>query len=477
MVHAASAAFGDQSLTGRVHQLNTAPPRAPAAYVLYWAQMNRRVDSNHALACAATIANENNLPLLVYEGLTCTYKHANDRLHTFLLEGVPHTAKELKRRRIGYFFYLRGRRADPNDILYRLAANARCVVTDDYPRFIAAAHNQSVPEKIGIPYFAVDSSCIVPMSRHEKRAWAAYTIRPKITRELPAYLKPVETPPLKHPWRDALLPPDLQPLRTQVTDSNIAHLVAGSEIDHTIAPSNCFKGGADAACEHLHNFLDHKLSRYARESNQPSKHATSDLSPYLHFGHISALEVALAVRQHADEHKLIADDFLEQLIVRRELAFNFARFTANLESLDCLPDWCRRTMAKHAADPRPYLYSPRQFERAETHDALWNAAQTELLIRGKIHGYYRMYWGKKIVEWSPTYEQALEAMIRLHDVYALDGRDPNTYTNILWCFGLHDRPWAERPVFGQLRYMSLEGMKRKTDTFAYIAEIDALKAR
>jgi deoxyribodipyrimidine photo-lyase len=166
----------------------------------------------------------------------------------------------------------------------------------------------------------------------------------------------------------------------------------------------------------------------------------------------------------------MADEFLEELIVRRELAFNFARFTgSSVASLDALPDWAKRTMAKHGGDPRPFLYTPGQFENAETHDALWNAAQCELLLRGTIHGYYRMYWGKKIIEWSPTYEEALRTMIHLHDIYALDGRDPNTYTNILWCFGLHDRPWGERPIFGQLRYMSFDGMKRKTDVAAYVS--------
>jgi deoxyribodipyrimidine photo-lyase len=171
----------------------------------------------------------------------------------------------------------------------------------------------------------------------------------------------------------------------------------------------------------------------------------------------------------------MAEEVLEELIVRRELAFNFARFAGeSVDSLDVLPAWCKRTMQKHAADPRPYLYTPEQFETAQTHDELWNAAQRELLLRGAIHGYYRMYWGKKIIEWSSTYEEALRTMIRLHDVYALDGRDPNTYTNILWCFGLHDRPWGERAVFGQLRYMSFDGMKRKTDVASYIKEVTQL---
>lgn len=201
----------------RVRVLNSEPVREGARYVLYWAQMNRRAASNQALAHAAQIANENNLPLLVYEGLTFSYPNANDRLHTFMLEAVPGTARDLKRVHAGYFFGLRARRTQPGDLLYRLAERARCVVTDDYPAFIAAAHNSRVPGKIGVRYCAVDASCIVPMSRHQKRAYAAYTIRPKIARELPAYLRPVEDIRLKRRWSDDLLPPESAELRTQVT--------------------------------------------------------------------------------------------------------------------------------------------------------------------------------------------------------------------------------------------------------------------
>jgi deoxyribodipyrimidine photo-lyase len=459
----------------RIRSLNTATPRSGARYVLYWTQMNRRAESNHALAHAIDLANRHELPLLVYEGLTCTYRRANSRVHTFMLQAVPQSEKDFRALGAGYFFYLRARKSDANDILYRLAERAACVVTDDYPTFIAANHNRSVPAKLGIPFVAVDSSCIVPMSVHDKRAYGAYTIRPKIHRELPKYLKSVHQSALKHRWRDDLLPPELHALRTEVAPASIQDLVTSCEIDHSVAPSISFDGGADEAAKHLDIFLQKRVVRYERDSNQPSKHATSDLSPYLHFGHISSLAVALAAKQRAEEEKLIIDSFLEELIVRRELSFNFARFTPNPESLDEVPDWCKRTMRKHAADPRPFLYTPEQFTRAETHDELWNAAQKELLIRGKIHGYYRMYWGKKIIEWSPTYEDALRLMTDLHDVYALDGRDPNTCTSILWLFGLHDRPWTERPVFGQLRYMSYDGMKRKTDTASYVKEIALLE--
>jgi deoxyribodipyrimidine photo-lyase len=451
----------------RVLSLNERSVRGGAEYVLYWAQMNRRVHSNHALAYAAGRANELGLPLLFYEGLTCTYPHANDRLHTFLLEGVPDTAKQLAKIGVGYVFYPRQKRLDSNDILYRLASKAALVVTDDYPTFIAATHNARVPAKIDCPYYAVDSSCVVPMSRMDKREYAAYTIRPKITRMLPEYLKPVEMPRVKRTF-DLPVPE----FHVAVTKESIPDLVASCEIDHSVRPSTAFRGGSAEADSHLGHFLAKNLRRYARQRNEPSAHATSNMSPYLHFGHISSLHVALQARSYAEEHQLVAIEFLEELIVRRELAFNFARFTRNVESLDPLPDWARDTLRKHDKDRRDPAYTAAQMEAGETHDPLWNATQKELLLRGKIHGYYRMYWGKKIIEWSASHEEALDLMIRLHDRYALDGRDPNTYTNILWCFGLHDRPWFERPIFGQIRYMSYDGMKRKTNIDAYIREIE-----
>ena len=432
--------------------------------------MNRRMDSNHALAYAVRLANEHDLPVLVYEGLTCTYRYASDRLHTFLLQGAADIARRLKSQKIGYVFYLRRSCKDPDDILYRLAKTAAAVVTDDYPAFVARAHNASVPAKLDAPYIVVDSSCVVPMNAMEKCEYAAYTIRPKITKLLPKYLRPVEPVRVLRPFEGAI--PEYH---TEIGQANLANLVANCDIDHSVAPAVGFRGGATAAAKQLQTFLKERLRRYARDRNEPSAHATSELSPYLHFGHISALHIALEVKSYAEKHQLIVDEFLEELIVRRELAFNFARHVENPASLDNLPEWALETMREHRGDKRPRTYTRDQLERAETYDDLWNATEKELLLRGKIHGYYRMYWGKKIIEWSPTYQDALEVMVHLHDRYALDGRDPNTYTNILWCFGLHDRPWPERPIFGKLRYMSLEGMRRKTDVDAYLEEIAALE--
>ncbi len=454
----------------RVRALNTQPVREHGEYVLYWAQMNRRVEYNHALAYAIELANSLDLPVLVYEGLDCDYPYANDRIHTFVLEGVPDTTGRLQALGIGYVFYLRRNRREPNNVLYRLSESAAAIVTDDFPTFIAAKHNASVPDKIERLYLAVDSSCIVPMNRLEKREWAAYTIRPKIRKLLPRYLHAVKMPSLRRRW-----PGVIPAWHTEVERDCIGDLVSSCEIDHSVKPSTAFRGGSVEARRRLWSFLKTRLRRYARERNEPSAHSTSELSPYLHFGQISSLEVAIAAQEYARKHKLVADEFLEELIVRRELAFNFTRHTPDYDSLNCLPDWAKRTLQRHAFDPRNPCFTCEQIERAETYDDLWNTTQKELLLRGKIHGYYRMYWGKKILEWAKTHEEALRIMIYLHDKYALDGRDPNTYTNVLWCFGLHDRPWAERAIFGQTRYMSNQGMRRKTDVDAYRREMDSLE--
>jgi deoxyribodipyrimidine photo-lyase len=455
----------------RASKRNSAEIRPSASYVLYWSQMNRRVDANPALEAAAGLANELRLPLLFYEGLTCSYPYASDRFHSFILEGVPVTRRRLAARGIGYVFYLRRRAADPHDVLYRLAADAAAVVTDDYPTFLTPRHNAGVAARLPVAFYAVDASCIVPMNRIEKREYAAYTIRPKIRRLLREYLKPVEPVPVDRPFPAR----GLSQFHVEVTPGNIPQLVASCHIDHTVAPSLAFQGGRSAAERQLAHFLEHNLRRYARSSREPSDHATSGLSPYLHFGMISSLEVALAASAQARSHQWVADEFLEQLIVRRELAFNFARHAERVDSLCVLPLWARKTLRRHASDRRNPVYSREQFELAQTHDALWNATQNELLLRGTIQPYYRMYWGKKIIEWSSTHEEALASMIYLHDRYALDGRDPNTYANILWCFGLHDRPWPERPVLGTLRYLSLDGMRRKTSVDAYIREITELE--
>lgn len=455
----------------RVFRANDQPFRDEGRYILYWCQANRRAEANHALAFAAQLANERQVPLLVYEALTYRFALANDRLHTFILEGVPEMAAGVRARGAGYCFYLHRNVQDPNDVLYRLAGAAVAVVSDDFPTFLTRKHNESVAKKIGVAYFQVDSSCVVPMRKIEKKQYAAYTIRPRIHRLLPNYL--TETPDWKVdvPWG---LPTPA--FHTEVTLESIPDLVASCDIDHSVKPSISFTGTRAMALRHLDVFLRERLRKYEGERNEPSRHATSNLSPYLHYGRVSGLEVAVAARDYGRQHGLSTEGFLEELIVRRELSFNHALYSARPESLKNLPEWALDTLRAHARDTRDPSYTREQFENACTHDELWNATQWEMRLRGKIHGYYRMYWGKKIIEWSPTCQDALETMVYIHDRYALDGRDPNTYTSILWCFGLHDRPWVERPIFGKVRYMALSGMQRKTDVSAYLKEVAYLKS-
>jgi deoxyribodipyrimidine photo-lyase len=445
----------------RVRALNDRSIRPGGRYVLYWCRWNRRVESNHALLYAAQLANRMNLPLVCFERLSCAYPTASDRFQTFVLEGVPQMQARVRKLGAGYIFQLPRRKTGPDARLREVIEGAASVVTDDCLRATPV---------IDVQLHAVDSSCIVPMSRIPGRSYAAYSIRPKIHRLLPGFLRPVPAVELRVRCRESF-----DDLHTEVTAANLAGLVAACEIDHTIRPSTTFRGGRKAAEAALERFLADRLRRYAREKNEPSAHATSDLSPYLHYGHISSLEVALAVREHAREHKLIADEFLDELIVRRELAFNFRRYAEPHDTLEALPEWAQKTIAAHRRDRRDPVYTSDQFAKAATHDDLWNATQKELLLRGKIHGYYRMFWGKKIIEWSSSAAEALATMIYLHDRYALDGDDPNTYANILWCFGLHDRPWPERPVYGTIRSMVRSGMERKTDVQAYIREIEYLE--
>jgi deoxyribodipyrimidine photo-lyase len=401
----------------RVRKLNELPPR-PAGHVLYWMRWNRRPESNHALAFAVGTANRLELPLLVYE----SEDRGCERQRQFARDGAAGTAAALRKAGIGYEF---GDRPDFD--------SAAAIVTDDWPEPL-----EPLPP-FDREAYAVDSSCVVPMSLIPGRMYAALSIRPKIHAVLERFLKPAPVVRVEHRYKGPA----------------------------SSVPKPSGSGGRAEGLRVLDRFLTERVHRYAQLKNEPSEHATSGLSPYLHFGHVSSLEVALAVGKQSPE-------FLEELIVRRELAFNFCRTAKRPDTIDDLPDWAKATLGKHRSDPRDPVYTEAQFEAAETYDDLWNATQRELLRRGTIHGYYRMYWGKKILEWSASPEEAHATMLALHDRYAVDGRDPNTYTNLLWCLGLHDRPWPERPIYGTIRSMSRGGMERKTDVAAYIREVEAL---
>ena len=426
--------------------------------------MYKRPENNHALTFAIRKANEFKLPLVVYEGLKYYYPWANDRLHTFILEGVEEKAKTFDKLGIRYLFYLQKNSRSPKQTVASLARDAAVIVTDDYPCFIIPQHNEAVSAKASVPVYAVDSNGIIPLSKFEKEEYAAYTIRPKIKRILADYLKPlkVERVDVKAPARLKLDCPE-----TTITSLNIAKLVAECDIDHTVPASKHYKGGTAEGRKRLVKFVKDILPDYEIARNKPDRDGSSRLSSYLHFGFLSSLEIALAVKG-SDAPTAAKDAYLEELIVRRELSFNLTSFNANYDSLAALPDWVQATMREHIDDERQFTYTLEQLEAGETHDELWNAAQREMVVTGEMHNYVRMLWGKNVIAWSRTYEEAFAALVHLNNKYCLDGRDPNSYAGILWCFGKHDRPWMERPVFGKIRYMTSGSTGKKFDSKKYI---------
>ncbi|HRI02460.1 MAG TPA: deoxyribodipyrimidine photo-lyase [Pyrinomonadaceae bacterium] len=453
----------------RVLQLNDKPINENARYVLYWMQMYKRVDNNHALIYAIRRANELRLPLVVYEGLKYYYPWGSDRIHTFILEGVEEKRREFEQLGIRYVFYLQKDADAPKSTVAALAKDAALIVTDDYPCFIIPEHNRRIAERAEIPVYAVDSNGIIPMSKFEKEEYAAYTIRPKINKLLDRYLKPLpnETVEISSAGIERDCPDTL------VTSENIASLVAGCDIDHNVPASTRYKGGTTEGRRRLTKFVAEILPDYDKARSKPDRDGSSRLSSYLHFGYLSPLEVALAV-QKADAPQVSIDAYLEELIVRRELSFNMTRHNPHYDSLAALPQWVQKTMREHARDERQFNYSLEQLEAGETHDELWNAAQREMVATGEMHNYVRMLWGKNVIAWSPSYEVAFETLVHLNNKYCLDGRDPNSYAGILWCFGKHDRAWFERPVFGLIRYMASQSTGKKFDSKKYIAWAQSL---
>lgn len=448
----------------RVVQLNERSINSKGRYVLYWMQMYKRVENNHALTWAIRTANELKLPVVVYEGLKYYYPWACDRLHTFILEGVEEKRREFERLGIGYIFYLQRDTSSPKNIVARLAKDAALIVTDDFPCFIIPEHNRRIAERADLAVHAVDSNGIVPMSKFEKEEYAAYTIRPKINKLLPTYLKPFTEETVERSSVDIDVDPTFE---TLVTSETIPKLVAECDVDHSVKPSQIYYGGTAKARERLDKFVEDILPDYERTRNKPERDGSSRLSPYLHFGFLSPLEIAIAVNE-TDAPQGSKDAFLEELIVRRELSFNLCYQNKNYDSLAPLPAWAHESMREHISDKRQFIYSLEELENAATHDELWNAAQREMVVTGEMHNYVRMLWGKNVIAWSPTYEIAFETLVHLNNKYCLDGRDPNSYAGILWCFGKHDRPWFEREVFGKIRYMASHSTGKKFDSKKYI---------
>jgi deoxyribodipyrimidine photo-lyase len=456
----------------RVVQLNDKKINKNARYVLYWMQMYKRTTHNHALTWAIRKANELDFPLVVYEGLKYYYPWASDRLHTFILEGVEEKKREFERLGIRYIFYLQKDESSPKNTVARLAKDAALIVTDDFPCFIIPGHNRRIAERAEIPVHAVDSNGIIPMSKFDKEEYAAYTIRPKVKKLLPTYFKPYKEDSIgKDSTSLEVNCPETQVVSsnsaTSETSATIRNLVSECDIDHTVKPSPIYHGGTVNGRVRLKKFIEEILPDYDTARNKPERDGSSRLSSYLHFGFLSPLEIALAVRDAAAPQEA-KDAYLEELIVRRELSYNLTYRNPNYDSLDVLPAWVHATMREHIGDERQITYSLEQLEAGETHDELWNAAQREMTATGEMHNYVRMLWGKNVIGWTKNYETAFETVVHLNNKYCLDGRNPNSYAGILWCFGKHDRPWMERPVFGKMRYMTSGSTGKKFDSTRYI---------
>lgn len=447
--------------------MNAKRTQPEGEYVLYWMQSTHRFEENWALRFAVLEADRLNRPLIVHQGLDPTYDHANDRIHAFILTNAVELARRADELGLHYHFHLRRRRDDDRRVVDRLAARACLVVTDLYPTAGIAERTARFAERVNCRVVAIESHAVVPSGAFEREEYAARTIRPKLAKLLDLALEPVTDRPPRQAVTASLrasLALDVLPLQSSSFDG--AAEVARCEVDHAV-PAVDVPSGLTAARNRLRTFCDDGLADYEARRRDPNDDGgTSRLSPYLHFGQVSPAEVARTVRASASREA--ADAFLDEFITWRELALNFCLRNPAFRSLDALPDWVRRTMAAHAADERTPPYDLPALETGSTDEPLWNAAQLELVRSGVMHNVTRMLWGKSVLLWAPTYGDALAWLIHLNNKYGLDGRDPGSYAGIQWCFGKFDRPFAERPLFGKIRPMSLARARSRFDVDAYV---------
>jgi deoxyribodipyrimidine photo-lyase len=447
----------------RIQLLNPQPVR-DGRYVLYWMQAAQRAEDNHALEYAIEQANALGQPLLAVFGLTADFPEANERHYRFMLEGLRETQAALARRGVP-LVVLKG---EPSQVALRAAREGSLLVTDRGYLRGQKQWRQHVADQAPCRVVQVETEVVVPVEvASGKEEFAARTIRPKIHLWWDEHLRPVPRLRLKCRATEADLPAwvardvDLRDVDAVLRDLRVPGLPETGS-------GSRFTGGPRRAARLLDTFIANGLAAYDETGNEPAADATSHLSPYLHFGQISPLTIALAA---SGMHSTAAEPFLEQLIVRRELAMNFVHYNDRYDTYAALPDWARKTLEEHRIDRRPALYSLEEMEQARTGDEYWNAAMREMLHTGFMHNTMRMYWGKKIIEWSPAPEEACARMLQLNHKYFVDGRDPVSFANVLWCFGKHDRPFGERAVFGKVRYMNAAGLKRKYDMAAYVRRV------
>lgn len=425
--------------------------------VIYWMSRDQRAHDNWALLFAQELALKNGVPLAVVFCLVSDFLGATIRQYGFMLKGLKELSDEIKNYNMP-FFLLQGNPSEKIPAFIK-KVKAGYLISDFDPLRIKRIWKRDVAKQINIPFYEVDAHNIVPCFYvSKKQEFGAYTIRPKINKALPEFLE--EFPKLKRMQSfDGFI---------KYEEINWNKIIKESNIDFSVKGIDWLEPGGKTATKLLNSFIKNKLKNYNENRNDPTKNAQSNLSPYLHFGQLSAQRVVLEVMKSSVNEE-IRKSFLEELIVRRELSDNFCYYNQKYDSFEGFPDWAKETLNKHRKDEREYIYSLQEFESAKTHEDLWNAAQVELATKGKLSGYMRMYWAKKILEWSKSPEEALKIAISLNDKYELDGRDPNGYVGCAWAIGgVHDRAWTERPIYGKIRYMNRNGCVRKFDVKKYV---------
>ncbi len=475
----------------RVFKRNGKEPNQQGDYVLYWMQTNRRFQYNYALEYAVGWANKLDKPLLIYEGLSCDYPWASDRFHYFIMEGMAENLDYARTNDLNYYCYLEDESGAGNGLLYSLAPNACTIISDEYPVFIIREHNEKVGTRLDVPYITVDSNGLIPLGLTEKAPYNAYFFRKIMQRN---FLECYTNPPEQDPFDDLENKDDISlPLdfleRYPSAENHLEHpegFISELPINHKIGKIE-LQGTRQAALGKLGQFIQYGLSKYDEHRNDPDEGAASGLSPWLHFGKISEYEIVDAVFDHQPKGWSLdditfnkgstggffngdpnVDAFLDEVITWREVGFHFAHHEPNYDQYESLPDWALETLEKHKDDPREYIYELEEFAQSQTHDEIWNAAQTQLREEGVMQNYLRMLWGKKVLEWTPNPETALAYLIELNNRYAIDGRDPNSYSGIFWIFGRFDRAWQERPIYGKTRYMTSDSTRRKLKLQQYL---------
>jgi deoxyribodipyrimidine photo-lyase len=452
----------------RVTVRRAGQPNPGGKCVVYWMQRAQRGRDNHAVDLAVEVGNALGLPVVAYFAGIANFPHANLRHYAFLNRGLEDVEADLADRNVG--FVLRNAPHESHERFFG-DVGAAFVVGDENPMREPECWRKHLASVLKIPFWTVDADVVVPSKLIPKAQYGAYTIRPRLYRLLPEFLVPYENPKADVEWKRP---------RGLFADSVHEDMTRGwKDLDRSVLPVEAWIGGHRAAVKRLRHFTGNLLKNYERDRNRPEVDGTSALSPYLHFGHIGPVTIALAVDAAAKKDaslKSARDAYFNELIAWRELAVNFVKYTPNYDTAECAEDWAKKTIADHARDERERLYTLKQLEAGETYDELWNAAQTQMVWHGWMHNYLRMYWAKKILEWTPDVATAVKWAIHLNDKYFLDGRDPNGYAGIAWSMlGKFDRAWFDRPIFGKIRYMSGASTGRKFDSKLYIEQMRALK--